>query len=95
MKLRVLPRALRDLATIRDDISADDSNAAARVALAIVQTFEMLARNPGIGRPTERESVREWTAPGLPYLIPYRINGDFIEILRVFPPRRRRPPDWG
>ena len=84
MKLRVLPRAKRDLEDIHAHIMAEDPRAAARTGLAIVQAFELLVRNPNIGRPTHRPATREWAVTGQPYLIPYRVNDEFVEILRVF-----------
>jgi hypothetical protein len=32
--------------------------------------------------------------PGLPYLLPYRVSGETIEILAVFDERRERPVEW-
>lgn len=51
MKLRVLPRALRDLEHIRKTIEADDATAAEKVVARLVQSIELVAQKPDIGRP--------------------------------------------
>ncbi len=94
LAIRILPRALRDLDSIRDHIEQDDAKAAERVAQAFAASFELLTLNPGIGRQTEGRPTREWVVPNLPYMIPYRVKGDRIEILRVFHLRRKRPVRW-
>lgn len=94
LAIRILPRALRDLESIRTHIEHNDAKASERVAQAFHESFELLALNPGIGRQTEGRPTREWVVPGLPYLIPYRAKPDCIEILRVFHLRRRRPGRW-
>ena len=94
MNIGVLPRARRDLENIQAWIEADSPRAAANVARRIFAAFELLAENPNIGHGSERGASREWVVTGLPYLVPYRIAGDSIEILRVFHTSRRRPKRW-
>lgn len=94
MKLRVLSRATRDLEKIQAYIEVDDPNSAARVGLAIVKAMELIRQNPNVGRPTAGRPTREWSIPGLPYLIPYRVKDEYVEVLRVFHTRRKRPTEW-
>ena len=94
MSFRVLPRARRDLESIRTYIASENPQAAQKVAAALVKSFGLLSRNPEIGRPSEAGGIREWSVPGLPYLIPYRIKDGSIEILRVFHASRDRPQSW-
>jgi toxin ParE1/3/4 len=93
MKLRVLPRALRDLDNIRNIIGADDASAAEKVVARLVQSIELIALKPDIGRPIEGRSVREWKVPGLPFVIPYKVE-EWVTVLRVYHTRRRRPRRW-
>ncbi|MCO5080230.1 MAG: type II toxin-antitoxin system RelE/ParE family toxin [Rhizobiaceae bacterium] len=94
MKLKILPRAVRDLADIHTYIRAENPGAANSVALRIGKSFDLITAKPEIGRPAQHARIREWSVPGLPYLIPYRVRGDTVEVLRVFHTSRERPPRW-
>jgi toxin ParE1/3/4 len=92
MKQRILAAAARDLAEIEAYISLD--KAAKSVALRLRKAFELITDRPEIGRPTQFSDTREWSVPGLPYIIPYRFRRDRIEILRVWHTSRQRPDIW-
>jgi plasmid stabilization system protein ParE len=48
-----------------------------------------------LGHPSASvDGVYELHVPGLPYLLPYRIVDDRIEILRVFHESQDRPSAW-
>jgi plasmid stabilization system protein ParE len=94
MKFKVLPRAVRDLANIRTYIATDDERAAAAVALRLHKALEFITSRSEIGRPVPDTKIREWSVPGLPYIIPYRVRGDVVEILRFFHTSRERPARW-
>ena len=94
MKFKVLPRAVRDLANMHMYIAADDEMAAEAVALRLHKALELLTSRPEIGRPVPDTRIREWSVPGLPYVIPYRVRGDVVEILRFFHTSRKRPARW-
>lgn len=84
MKVVWLPHAVADLANARAYIAQHNPSAAKSVAARIKKIVSQLCRHPYLGRPTDVEDVREMTVAGLPYLIPYRVRDDRIEILRVF-----------
>jgi plasmid stabilization system protein ParE len=94
MKRRILPRAARDIAEIEAHIHGESPEMAANVASRIRRAFDLITDRPDIGRPTLIPRLREWSIPGLPYVIPYRVRGDMVEILRVFHTSRQRPPRW-
>lgn len=94
MKLRVLPRASRDMAEIYAYISADDQHAAVLVLMRLKKSLALIAERPDIGRQSEDPRIREWSVPGLPYVVPYRVRGETVEVLRVFHTSRQRPPKW-
>jgi plasmid stabilization system protein ParE len=94
MKRHVLLRAAKDIAEIEAYIHQESREAAADVASRIRKAFDLVAERPEIGRPTSIPHLREWSVPGLPYVIPYRVRGDKVEILRVFHTSRRRPSAW-
>jgi len=94
MKFKVLPRAARDLAEIHAYVRTDNEHAARAVAMRLRESFSLIASRPELGRIRQDSRIREWSVPGLPYLIPYRVRGDVVEILRVFHTSRKRPDTW-
>ena len=94
MRIRLLRRATRDLDEIRSYIAADNPRAASEVAKRLAATFNLIASRPEVGRPTKWPGVREWSVPGLPYVIPYRIRPGVIDIFRVWHTSRNRPESW-
>jgi toxin ParE1/3/4 len=86
------PEAVADLVALRAYIEQDDPAAAQRVALHIVRNVEMLLpNNPSMGRPGRAPGTRELVIPKTPYIVPYRLVGSTIQILRVFHGARRWP----
>jgi plasmid stabilization system protein ParE len=91
-----LPLAQRDLLEIlayfESVASKDVGN---RIVQRIVHSAEYLIGNPYLGRRSESVAgVHEWQVARLPYLLPYRVVDDRIEILRVFHESQERPPTW-
>ncbi len=84
--------ALDDLVALRAYISQDNPTAAARIALAIIQNVEdMLPDHPHVGRPGRVPGTREFVIPRTPYIVPYRVRNNRIEILRVYHAARQWP----
>lgn len=75
--------AVRDLAEVRAFIAEDNPVAVRQVARRILEAIERLHANPGLGRPGRVMDTRELIVPGTPYLVPYRVLGERIVILRV------------
>lgn len=94
MELRWSTRAVRDLQHIRLYISEHDPQAAQKVAQTIRHTVQLLIDYPQLGVQTRVEGVYEKQVPNLPFLIPYRIREDVIEILAVFDTRQIKPEGW-
>lgn len=88
------PRAIRHLADLRTYISRDNPVAAARTALTLLTTVERLVELPSLGRPGRVAGTRELVVPGTPYVIPYRLGRDRLEIIAVFHGRQRWPKRW-
>ena len=91
MEIRWLKRALANLDAEAAFTARDEPAAAARVVDTIVQTFELLAQHPGLGRPGRVEGTRELIVADTPYLVPYRARNHVVEILRVFHGARKWP----
>ena len=86
------PEAINDLAALRAYIEQDDPAAAQRVALHIIENVEtLLPRHPEIGRPGRIPGTRELVIPRTPFIVPYRLVGNSIQILRIFHGARRWP----
>ncbi|MFM7626330.1 MAG: type II toxin-antitoxin system RelE/ParE family toxin [Gammaproteobacteria bacterium] len=94
MRLRWLRTALRNLDDEATYISEDDPAAATRVVQRVMQAVALLEAQPGIGRPGRVPGTRELLVPRTRYLVPYRVRGQTIEILRVFHTSRRLPERW-
>jgi toxin ParE1/3/4 len=66
--------------------------AAQRVALHIVRNIEtLLPNNPEMGRPGRVPGTRELVIPNTPFIVPYRLVGKTVQILRIFHGNRRWP----
>jgi toxin ParE1/3/4 len=84
--------AIDDLAALRAYIGQDDPAAAQRLALHIVNSVEtLLSDNPEIGRPGRVPGTREFVIARTPFIVPYRLVGNTIQILRIFHGARRWP----
>ena len=91
MQIKWHRKARQDLRNPRAYIAEDNPQAAASVARSILQAVERLPENPAIGRPGRVMGTRELVVAGTPYLVPYRVMGDVIVILRVLHGARQWP----
>jgi toxin ParE1/3/4 len=81
-----------DLASLHDCISNDDPAGADAMVRRIVDLVEhQLPRMPESGRPGRVPKTRELVVSASPYFVPYRVNADRIEVLRVIHGARRWP----
>ena len=96
MRLLWLPWSRRDLQSIRRYYTEVASKAVAdRRVHTIVHAAERLLDHPFLGHPSEgTQGVHELQVGRLPYLLPFRVVGDRIEILRVFDESLPRPEKW-
>ena len=85
------PRAVEHLTHLRSYIARDNPKAANRVATALLNAVELLAELPNLGRPGRVAGTRELVVPGTPYVVPYRIRGDRLEVIAVFQGRQKWP----
>jgi toxin ParE1/3/4 len=94
MKIRLMKAAIRDLREAQAYIAVDSPAAARQVVLRLQKAVELVASRPEIGRLSADKKMREWSVPGLPYVIPYRVVGDVLEVVRVWHTSRDRPEKW-
>ena len=91
MKIVWSRRAIRHLTALREYIAEDSPQNAAEVAGRIVETVELLVTQPQIGRPGRIAGTRELIVPDTPYLLPYRIRSQRLEIIAVLHGRQKWP----
>jgi len=94
MRIRWLRQALRNLDEEASYIAAEDPRAAALVVARIFDAVEKLAEQPASGRVGRVPGSRELVVSKTRFILPYRVRGDTIEILRVFHTSRRVPNRW-
>ena len=83
MKISWSGRALRDLRAVRDYIARDNPDAAATTAVKILDSVERPVEFPASVRPARLPNTRELIVAGTPFIIPYRITDEGVEILAV------------
>lgn len=92
LRVRWLRKALANLEAHARYIARDNPAAAHRLVIAIERAVAELKDYPALGRPGRVEGTRELAVLGTPYIIPYRVRGQTVEILRVFHGARKWPP---
>ncbi len=83
MRLRWTNQAINDLESLRSYIEKDKPDAARNMVLQITTAAKNLVDYPNIGRPGRIPNTRELVVTGTPYILPYWVKGDTLEILRV------------
>lgn len=94
MRVRWLRKALRNLDEEAACIAADDPAAARLVVDRVLQAVAMLENQPGIGHPGRVPGTRELVVLKTRYIVPYRVRGEEVQVLRVFHASRRPPQRW-
>ncbi len=91
MKIKWLRTALRNLDDEASYIATDDPKAAQLVVNSVLTSVSLLAEQPALGRAGRVAGTREIVVSRTRYIVPYRVRGNTIEILRVFHTSRRLP----
>lgn len=95
MQVKWLRRALLNLEQEAAWIAQDDPRAAAALVTEADTATRLLAQHPDMGRPGRVPGTRELVLPRFPYIVPYRVKAQRVEILRVFHTARKWPPGFG
>jgi toxin ParE1/3/4 len=90
-KILWLRAALVNLDQAAAFIAKDNPRAAIAALSRIQAAVALLADFPHLGRPGRVESTRELVVDGTPFVVPYRVRGDVIEIIRVLHGAQRWP----
>lgn len=91
MRVKWLRRALQNLEAEADYIALDNPVAAQSFLQHVIESVAALSDYPGIGRPGRVYGTRELVISRYPYIVPYRVKDDAIEVLRVFHTARKWP----
>lgn len=91
MKIVWSRRAIRHLVALREYIAKDSDQKAALVASRILVAVDLLQSQPEMGRPGRLPGTRELLIPETPFIIPYRIRRERLELLAVFHGGQRWP----
>ena len=83
MKIKWVLLALNDLDEAGEFIAQDNPEAASRVLKRIWDAVQMLTDHPHAGRAGRVPGTRELVIAGTPFIIPYRVAENTIQILRV------------
>jgi toxin ParE1/3/4 len=88
------PEAIEDMASLYAYIVEDNPAAAQRVLLGIIRNIETLAEHPNMGRPGRVAGTRELVVPRTPYIVPYRVRDNRVQVLRVYHAALRWPESF-
>jgi plasmid stabilization system protein ParE len=91
MRVKWLRKALANLDEAADYIAKDNPAAARTMVAEAFRLTDLLVDNSNLGRPGRVPGTRELVMPRHPYLIPYRIRGGCVEVLRFFHGAREWP----
>jgi addiction module RelE/StbE family toxin len=90
-RLEYASRYFRRLEDICERIAADNPTAATRMIERIRTAVMRLAASPALGRPGRVADTRELVIPHTPYIVPYRVSGDLVQIITILHSAQRWP----
>lgn len=94
MRIRWTEPAAAALARIQDYIANENPRAAFEVVRRIRTAVSQLAVHPKIGRPGRVHGTYELVINDLPYIVPYRIKKNEVQILSVYHMSRKWPEEF-
>lgn len=93
MRIIWTTQALADLYAAYEYIQVENPAAAKSVIERVEKLLESLRLHPEMGRLGRVDKTRELVMPTLPFIIPYRIKGNDIQLLAFIHAARRWPED--
>ncbi|MCZ6655806.1 MAG: type II toxin-antitoxin system RelE/ParE family toxin [Gammaproteobacteria bacterium] len=91
MRIRWTEPAATALGKIQDYIASENPRAAFEVAQRIRIAVSQLQEHPRVGRPGRVRGTYELVIHDLPYVVPYRIKNEEVQILSVYHTSRKWP----
>ena len=94
MKIKWVQLALTDLDEAAAFISQDNPQAAKRIVKRIWDAARLLSEQPNAGRPGRVYGTRELVIADTPFILPYRVVQNTVQILRVLHGARNWPEQF-
>lgn len=94
MKIVWTRLALSDLDAAYNYIAANNPNAAVDTIDRIEKSVNTLKQYPEMGRPGRIPGTKELVVTRTPFILPYRVQGEQIEILAVIHAARQWPESF-
>jgi len=94
MKIKWVRLALADLDQAAEFISQDNPEAAKRIVKRIRDAARLLSDHPNGGRPGRVHGTRELVITDTPFILPYRVVRNTVQILRVLHGARKWPEQY-
>jgi len=91
MQVKWLAKALNNLTDETDYIAKESPTNAKAFFAHVLASVEQLKEHPHLGRAGRVAGMRELIITQYPYIVPYRIRNDKVEVLRVFHTARAWP----
>lgn len=90
-RLEYSRRYFRRLEEIHERIVEDNPAVAARMVERIRTAVERLAASPAIGRPGRIADTRELVISGTPYIVPYQVEDDVVQVITILHSSQKWP----
>jgi len=95
VRIRWTDLAEKDLDAIgAHDQQAASKSVAASIVIRLIRAADSLLENPARAKQGRAPGTRELVLTDLPYILPFRVVRDEIQILRVFHTSRKPPSSW-
>jgi toxin ParE1/3/4 len=91
VKLRWTQLAIKGLDSAHAYVAEHNPSAANHLIDRIEEAVQVLRQHPTAGRNGRLKGTRELVVTGTPFVIPYRVRGNAIEILAVLHGARKWP----
>ncbi|HCI4594688.1 TPA: type II toxin-antitoxin system RelE/ParE family toxin [Klebsiella quasipneumoniae subsp. similipneumoniae] len=94
MEIKWLRKAIANIEAEFRYIAEEHPQAAERFINEVWRLTQLLKEQPAMGREGRVPETRELILHNYPYIIPYRVRYNTIQVLRVFHSHRRTPTKW-
>lgn len=94
MDVKWLRTARENLEDAAEFLYRENPQVAREFILEVIRLTSLLSGQPAMGRPGRVQGTRELIVLPYPFIIPYRVKNQQIQVLRVFHTRQKAPPFW-
>ena len=94
MRVRWLQKAIKNLDAEAGYIAEENVTAAGDMFVYVKAKVDKLGDLLSMVRPGSGSGTRELVIDRYPFIVPYRVVGDELHVLRVFHTRRKQPNKW-